>query len=142
MSYSIFSKLKLKPKLILPIIITGFVYMVLIVAISYYLLMNTFRHDTDKLISSKINDFNQTCDAYSEKALFAATICSQFEFVQEAYQEYYESNDLESASKLIEHHTGKLNSLIKSNTGNRCPYPLPPSPGTVVHQVLVRETGR
>ncbi len=129
MSYSIFSKLKLKPKLILPIIITGFVYMVLIVAISHYLLMYTFKHDTDKLISSKINDFSQTCDAYSEKALFAATICSQFEFVQEAYQEYHESNDLGSASKLIEHHTNKLNSLIKSNTGMdaRIHYHLPPA---------------
>jgi PAS domain S-box-containing protein len=91
--------------------------------------MNTFNNDTDKLISSKINDFNQTCEEFSNKALFAATLCSRFEFVQEAYKEYYNSNDIESASKIIESHTDKLNTLIKTNTGfdARIHYHLPPA---------------
>jgi PAS domain S-box-containing protein len=91
--------------------------------------MNTFNNDTDKLITSKINDFNKTCDEFSEKALFAASICSQFDFVQQAYQEYYSSNDLESASKIIESHALRLNSLIKANTGldARIHYHVPPA---------------
>ena len=129
MSYSIFSKLKLKPRLILPVFVTGLLYMLLIVLISCYLLMNTFNNDTDKLIASKINDFNKTCDDFGKKALFAATICSQFDFVQKAYQEYYKSNDIKTASKIIESHTNLLNTLIKTNTGldARIHYHLPPA---------------
>ena len=129
MPVSVFTKLKLKPKLFLPVIITGFIYMTLIVLVTRYVLINTFNHDTDKLISSKINDFNQTCDDFSIKALFAASICSQFNFVQQAYIEYYNTNDIESASQIIESHTNKINSLIKTNTGleARIHYHLPPA---------------
>ena len=103
--------------------------MILIVLVTRYILINTFNHDTDKLISSKITDFQRTCDEYSTKALFAASICSQFDFVQQAYFEYYNTNDLESASQIIESHANKINSTIRTNTGleARIHYHLPPA---------------
>ena len=129
MSHSLYSKLKLKQKIFFPLVITGSIYMILMVLVARSILISTYNHDTDKLISSKINDFNQSCDEFSKKALFAASICAQFDFVQKAYDEYYTTNDFDSASKIIELRIDKINSLIKENTGldARIHYHLPPA---------------
>ncbi|RLD54154.1 MAG: hypothetical protein DRJ05_15190 [Bacteroidetes bacterium] len=105
MLHSLYSRLKLKPKLFLPLVISGFMYMILMVLVMRHILISTFDHDTDKLIFSKINDFNQTCHEFSKKALFAASICTEFDFVQDAYQEYNNSKDIGIASKIIESHS-------------------------------------
>ncbi len=103
--------------------------MILMILVARSILISTYNHDTDKLISSKINDFNQSSDEFSKMALFAASICAQFDFVQKAYNEYYMNNDFDSASKIIELRVDKINSLIKENTGldARIHFHLPPA---------------
>ena len=61
-------KVKAQTKNIFPLVISGFIYMILMVLVARSVLISTFDHDTDKLIFSKINDFKQSCDEFSKKA--------------------------------------------------------------------------
>ncbi len=93
------------------------------------MLTNTFNNDTDKLITSKLNGFNKICDEFSTKALYAATLCAQYDFVHEAYNVYYKTLNIDSASMIIEAQMKRITKDIEANTRlqPRIHYHLPPA---------------
>ncbi|MBN1253182.1 MAG: hypothetical protein JXA16_13675 [Bacteroidales bacterium] len=80
-------------------------------------------------MESKINNVNQTIEKISKYALYIALTGSKMEIVQNAYEEYYTTHDLQKASKKIENIFIDINKTIYQETGYepRIHFHLPPA---------------
>ncbi|MFO7938112.1 MAG: methyl-accepting chemotaxis protein, partial [Bacteroidales bacterium] len=126
-------KLKLKDKLIfkltLPLTLAVLAALLLIILISRNYLIQANEQNTNDIITSKISDLNNNISRMGDKALYAATICANLNFVEEAYMEYYQRNNLDSAGQIIRANVDKINRALERNlnTTPKIHYHLPPA---------------
>ena len=68
-------------------------------------------------MEAEVLDFNRASDELSTNALFAASIISKLGVVEHAYQQYYETGNLDSSSRLFKERFNYIIKSIKRNTG-------------------------
>ncbi len=124
-----FKNLKLKFKIIIPLLSVMLFLFAAIVIITIYSLKKTSDYNTDNLIKTKINGINNTIEQVSNKALYIASISSEMKIVKDAYEEYYSTKNLKQASYIIESQFEEINKTIIKNTGYepRIHFHLPPA---------------
>lgn len=124
-----FSDLKLKPKLFLPIAFSGIVLLTAMIITIRYFILKTINENTNKLVSAEVYDFNKVSDDLSTKALFAASIISKLGIVNYAYNEYYRTGNIDSSSALLKERFESISQSIERNTGltPRIHFHLPPA---------------
>ena len=112
-----FSNLKLKPKLFLPIVISGVVLLSAMILTVRYFIIKTINENTDKLVAAEVSDFSKASDELSTKALFAASIISNLGVVDYAYKEYYKTGNIDSSSRILKERFKLISESIRRNTG-------------------------
>ena len=112
-----YSNLKLKPKIFLPITISGVVLLTILIITIRYFMIKTINENSDKLVEAEVMDFNKASDELSTNALFAASIISKLDVVEQAYLEYYRTGNLDSSSRLFKERFDYITESIKHNTG-------------------------
>lgn len=122
-------KEKLNKKIMLPLSLSVLIGFLSIILISRGFLLKSNNQDTDELIKSKIGDLNKSLDKIADKALYAASICANFDFVKEAYESYYLTKDINSSSNIIRQNIDGFNQSIEDNLGisPKIHYHLPPA---------------
>jgi signal transduction histidine kinase/CheY-like chemotaxis protein len=121
--------MKLKPKISLPIIFSGIVLLTIMILIIRYFIISAINENTDKLIDAEVTSLSQIQDDLSTKALFAASILSKLGIVNQAYEEYYRTGNIDSSSQLLGPRLRMITESIKLNTGltPRIHFHLPPA---------------
>lgn len=124
-----FKDRSLNVKLFLPIIL-GSIFLVFVLLFTnrfYYMSAN--KHDTEKIIKSKVSDMHRHIAVLEEQALFSASICSNLDVVQNAYKNYYDTKNLDSSSFIIESQFAEIQNTIKNNSQieARIHFHLPPA---------------
>lgn len=111
------SNLKIGTKLLITLIIAISIIMASIVFISRHYFVKNQTEELNSRVEAKINDINMNIKRISSKALFAATLCSSLDFVHEAYQQYYETQDLMTSSKILEEKANEIHAAYQRNLG-------------------------
>ena len=107
--------MKIESKLLVSLTLISLILILVVVSVSrHYYIMN---HDSEiqSKINSKINDIYSSINRISNKALYAASLCSSMDFVHEAYAMVEETGDLEESSKIIGPHWDYVNRTFQSN---------------------------
>lgn len=122
-------KNKLVYKFSLPLFISILLTFILIIVISYSFLVKTNKRNTDEIVKSKIIDLQNNLEGMGNEALYAASICASLDFVNKAYNVYYATNDLDSATSIIRNEVNLINKSIESNLNIKpqIHYHLPPA---------------
>ncbi|MEZ5071137.1 MAG: methyl-accepting chemotaxis protein [Bacteroidales bacterium] len=122
-------KTKIIYKLLLPLSLSVLAALTLIILISRRSVVRANESTTDDIITSKINDVEATLNNMGDKALYSASICAGLDFVEDAYEQYYETGDLAGSSQIIRDKIDKVNSSIQTNLDQqpKIHYHLPPA---------------
>ncbi len=125
----LFEKLRLRHKIIIPLILVMILLFTIIIIVTISALKKTNDYNTDKLIEFKIKEVNNSIEQISNTALYIASISSEMKVVKDAYVEYYKTGDLENASKIIAKQFTGINKMILKSSGHeaRIHFHLPPA---------------
>lgn len=120
---------KILYKILLPLSISVLISFIIILIISRYFLIQTNTQNTDLYIKKTVHDLEANITAMGDKALYASGICSELDFVKDAYVKYYSTNDVFSSSQIIRKRFKTINKQIEKNTGAKAKihYHLPPA---------------
>jgi len=121
--------LSLRYKILIPILLI----LALILAINFISKRNTLEEKMNDFATFKTEEISEIITAQinstSEKALMSASVCSNLDFVYQAYIAYYKTNDLDSASAIIEDNINEINNDLEKATGikSKIHFLLPPA---------------
>jgi len=120
---------KLLRKVSIPISALVLVVIAAIILFSRHYMINLNDQNTNEIIESKVLDLQRNLDRMSDKALYAASMVSDLDFVKKAYQEYYRTNNIDSGAIIIEKGLQPVNASIEKNLGvkPKIHYHLPPA---------------
>lgn len=100
----------------IPLISSNILFIVAVILANSYFFFRTSKNELDSKVAAKIKLVEINVERISNKAVWISSICSQMPVVEEAYTQFYETNDIEKSSLLIEHEMDYINSAIKANT--------------------------
>ncbi len=124
-----FRKYSIKQKLLIPLLGLMIVLFVSILSGSIYILNETYKSQTKKIIRNKIEEFNAISEEISNYALYSATIISESEKVKKSYEEYYKTGDFEKPSEDLQRKFSKITdkAFEFSNYETKIHFHLPPA---------------
>jgi CheY-like chemotaxis protein/PAS domain-containing protein len=102
-----------------PILITWILTFILIFAISQHFMAKNHRQAMERLLKDKQHDIELTLTQLTETALMAATNISGREFVQDAYNTFYRTDDLEAGAQIIQKHIDPIITELQSINGRK-----------------------
>ena len=122
-------KRKLLKNVSIPIAVLVLITISVIIILTRSFLVKSNNKNSNEIIVSKVHDLQENLVRMSHKALYSASICSELDFVKQAYKFYYETDNIDSASAIIEKGINPINNTLKKNLGviPKIHYHLPPA---------------
>jgi methyl-accepting chemotaxis protein len=119
----------LATKLAVPIISASVVFIAIIVLLNYYYFKSYGESEIENKVERSVLEVEQNIEKLEEKALWVASVCSELTPAKKAYEQYYETGDLQASSKIIEKELDNIMSGIRRDLGReaRIHYHLPPA---------------
>lgn len=116
-------------KISLPLIFTTIIFLITIILVNHYLFVEYGKRNIKQTVESKMKEIENNLQRVEAKAVWISSICSEMTLVKNAYKSYYETNDLESSSRLIEAEFSEINNSILKNTNEKAKihFHLPPA---------------
>ncbi len=122
-------KSKLIYKIAVPMTIVIILGVLLIIYFSRYYLINTNEENTNAIIETKIADLNKNIERMGNKALYAASMAANLDFVKKGYNKYYATNNVDSAEKIMRPKLAPITEAVQNHTGGQAKihYHVPPA---------------
>ncbi|ALO16449.1 Ribose and galactose chemoreceptor protein [Salinivirga cyanobacteriivorans] len=122
-------KSKLLYKIAIPMTIVIIVAISLITLFSRNYLVNTNDSNTNAIIESKIADLNKNINRMGNKALYAASMAANLDFVYDGYHKYYQTKNVDSAGQIMRPKLKPITEAIRKQTGGQAKihYHIPPA---------------
>jgi methyl-accepting chemotaxis protein len=123
--------MKLKTKTMLPVIVgVIFIAISLLISANYYFTKN-FNNQLNNRIISKQNELNSLLNDISNKSLIIPSVVAEINFVVEAYNKFYETENIEDAINImLDNNFTKIIQSLQKNSGIedvRIHFHLPPA---------------
>jgi len=108
---------RITSKLLVPVISLVTVMSVVMIFMFRHYMVSSYNAEVQKRIDSEVQDFNSNIGRVSVKAANIATLCAGLPGVQEAYLNYYDTQDLEASAQFFKKEFININKEFQRNYG-------------------------